>query len=82
MVMVDIYFPAVDLVYNLKLDEHSRIDAIVKEVSEMMCKRYKSTFEGKNENYMLCSMEKGVILEENVTLQEYDVKNGSRLMMV
>lgn len=80
--MVDIYFPAVDLVYNFRLDEHSRIDAIVKEVSEMMCKKYKSSFDLGKGSYMLCSMDKGIILEENMTLAEYNVKNGSRFMMV
>lgn len=82
MVMVDIYFPVLDMVYNFKLEEHSRIDALVKEVSEMMCKKYKSTFDRGRESYMLCSVEKGIILEGDATLSEYDIRNGSRLMMV
>ena len=82
MVMVDIYFPALDFVYNFKLEEHSRIDALVKEVSEMMCKKYKSAFDRGRESYMLCSVEKGMILEGDATLSEYNIKNGSRLMMV
>lgn len=82
MVMVDIYFPVLDSVYNFKLEEHSRIDALIKEVSEMMCKKYKSAFDRGRESYMFCSVEKGIILDGDATLAEYEIKNGSRLMMV
>ena len=82
MVMVDIYFTVVDLVYNFRLDEHSSIDALLQEVSEMMCKKYKSVFDKKEEDYMLCSLEGGGILEKNSTLSEYGIKNGSRLIIV
>lgn len=80
MIMVDIYFPVVDSVYDFKIDEHSKVNALVKEISEMMCKRYKSAFE--KEAYMLCSLDSDEILDGNTSLSEYGLKNGSRLMMV
>lgn len=80
MIMVDIYFPVVDSVYDFRLDEHSKVSALVKEISEMMCKKYKSTFD--KESYMLCSLDGNEILEGSMTLAEYELKNGSRLMMV
>ncbi len=82
MIMVDVYFPAVDLVYNLRVDENSKISALIKEISEMMCKKYKSTFEKSQEQYMLCSLDAKKILSEQATLSYYQIKNGSRLMMV
>lgn len=82
MIMIDVYFPAVDQVYNLKVDENSKIRGLVKEISEMMCKKYKSTFEGFGEQYMLCSLDKEKILSEQATLSDYQIRNGSRLMMV
>lgn len=82
MIMVDIYFPAVDLVYNLRVDENSKISALIKEISEMMCKKYKSTFDKTQEQYLLCFLDGKQILSETETLSYYKVKNGSRLMMV
>lgn len=82
MIMIDIYFPAVDQVYNLKVDENSKIHGLVKEISEMMCKKYKSAFEGSGEQYMLCSLDEEKVLSEQATLADYQVRNGSRLMMV
>lgn len=81
MIMVDIYFPAVDLVYDVRVDEQSRINSILKEVGEMMCKKYRSEFTSTSE-YMLCSMDIGEILDENKTLASYHIKNGGRLMVV
>lgn len=80
MIMVDIYFPVVDCVYDFRLDEHSKVNALIREISEMMCKKYKSVFD--KETYMLCSLDGNEILDGNMALWEYGLKNGSRLMMV
>lgn len=82
MIMVDIYFPVVDLVYNFRVDENSKISGLVQEIGEMMCKKYKSVFEKSQQQYMLCSCDGKQILEHNTTLAHHDIKNGSRLMMV
>lgn len=82
MIMVDIYFPVVDLVYNFRVDENSKISGLVQEISEMMCKKYKSVFEKSRQQYMLCSPDGKKILGDNTTLAQHEIKNGSRLMMV
>lgn len=82
MIMVDIYFPVVDSVYNFKLDEHSKISSLVQEVSEMMCKKYKSAFDRTKESYLLCLPEQNKILDGEATLSSYGVRNGSRLLIV
>lgn len=80
MIMVDIYFPVVDCIYDFRLDEHSQVNALIREISEMMCKKYKSVF--TKETYMLCSLDSNEILDGNTALWEHGLKNGSRLMMV
>lgn len=80
MIMVDIYFPVVDCIYDFRLDEHSQVNALIREISEMMCKKYKSAF--TKETYMLCSLDSNEILDGNTPLWEHGLKNGSRLMMV
>ncbi len=82
MIMVDIYFPAVDTTCNVRVDEHSKISALIKEIGEMMCKKYKSTFDDTKESYLLCSLDDGQILDTGRTLFSYGLKNGGRLMLV
>lgn len=82
MIMVDIYFPVVDLVYNFRLDEQSRISSLIQEINEMMCKKYKSVFDKNQEKFVLCSLDQNRILSKDATLGDYQVKNGSRLIMV
>ncbi len=81
MILVDIYFPAIDTVYDVKVDEHSEISLVIKEIGEMICKKYKSEFSSANE-YMLCSKDIDKILESDKSLAFYHIKNGGSLVLV
>lgn len=82
MIMVDIYFPTVDEVYNLRVDENIKILYLIQEISEMMGKKYKSAQAVEADKFMLCTVDEKRILENDKTLAMYDIKNGGRLMMV
>lgn len=82
MILVDIYIPSLDETYNFRVDEMAKITNIVQEISEMMCKKYKTELNYPPENFYLCSDEKGMVLDENTTLAENQVVNGSRLFIV
>lgn len=82
MIMVDIYFPAVDEVYNFKVDETIKIMYLLQEIGEMMSKKYKSSLHTEAKQFLLCSLDSSRILASNTTLSANGVKNGSRLMMV
>lgn len=82
MILVDVSIPSLDETFNFRIDESAKIINIVQEISEMMCKKYKTVLNEKAENFMLCSVEKGEILDGYSTLEENKIKNGSHLYMV
>lgn len=81
MIMVDIYFPAVDEVFNVEIDENSLVSEIMEEVSSMMCRKYK-TENDINKDFILCSMDRREILKGNNAISFYKIRNGSRLLLV
>ncbi|MCR4691229.1 MAG: EsaB/YukD family protein [Lachnospiraceae bacterium] len=82
MIMVDIYFPAVDQTFSLRLDENVKISALIQEINEMMCKKYRSTPESTADRFMLCSLQHHRLLPDHTTLAENGILNGEKLIMV
>ena len=42
MILVDIYIPSLDETFDFRIDETAKITNVVQEISEMMCKKYKT----------------------------------------
>lgn len=82
MILVDIYIPALDKVYDFQVDETVQTGKIIMEIAEMVSNDVKSEKNLGAEKLLLCSMEQEEILEKNKSLQEYGIKNGSRLLLV
>lgn len=82
MIMVDIYFPVVDCTYSFKLDENVKVIYLIQEISEMMCKKYRSTLGKTATDFLLCTLEGKRILGNDMTLAASGVINGDCLMMV
>lgn len=82
MIMVDVYFPVVDTTYSFKLDENVKIIYLIQEISEMMCKKYRSTLGKATEEFLLCTLNSKRILGNDMTLASSGVVNGDCLMMV
>ena len=82
MILVDIYIPSLDAVFDFKVDETAKITNVVQEISEMMCKKYKTDLNLPAEQFCLCSADQSKILNGNTSLEENGIVNGSRLIMV
>lgn len=82
MILVDIYIPSLDETIDFRIDETAKITNVVQEISEMMCKKYKTEINAASENFFLCSAEQAKVLDGNTTLSENGIINGSRLYMV
>lgn len=57
MILVDVYVPAMDKVYDFRLDETASVAQIMKEMEEIFMKKVKETKMEKQQEFMLCSME-------------------------
>ncbi len=82
MILVDIYIPSLDETFDFRVDETAKVINLVQEISEMMCKKYKTELNQKSENFFLCSAEQGIVLNGESTLEENGIINGSQLYMV
>lgn len=82
MILVDIYIPSLDETLDFRIDETAKVTNVVQEISEMMCKKYKTELNDKSEKFFLCSMEQGIVLNGDSTLEENGIVNGCRLYMV
>lgn len=82
MILVDVYVPALDKTYDFQLDENVRIDELTAEIAEMLL-RERRLGENKNvDEFILCSMDNQVILNDETTLSENGITNGGKLMLV
>ena len=42
MILVDVYIPAIDEVLDFELDEHAKVQELMREMTEMLVRRTKS----------------------------------------
>lgn len=82
MILVDVYVPSVESTYDFQLDEDVRIDLLIEEICEMICRREHCQSDGKTSRLMLCSMDTREIIPKHTTLAAYGVKTGARLMLL
>lgn len=81
MIIVDVYVPAMDRVYNFSLDEESKISVLIEEISELICKKERSVLDGTKERFLMGSVGEGIHFRSDASLREYGVKNGDKLIL-
>ena len=82
MILVDVFVPSVDNVYDFQLDDDVKIGMLVEEMGEMICQKEHCRLDGKIEKLLLCSLDNRAILPKNTTLAECGVKTGGKLMLL
>ena len=82
MILIDVYIPAVDEVFDFELDEHAKIQQILREIIEMISKKTKSKSVGRIEDFFLYDMKSCKALRSDMTLCSYNIQDGSNLMLV
>jgi len=82
MINVDVYVPSLDRVYNFNLDEDSKIEILIEEISELICKKEHSSLDGAKDRFIMGSIDEKSNFNSKYSLKEYNVKNGARLILV
>lgn len=82
MILVDIYVPSVDQIYNFSLSENIGISAIINEVVGMICQKEQTELNGIQGNLNLYSIKDKRILPKDNTLLECNIMTGNSLMLV
>lgn len=82
MILVDIYVASIGESFDFRVDETVKIVNVVREVSEMLCVKYKTELNKPVEDFMLCSYRDRKILDGETTLWEHNITNGCKLLLV
>ncbi len=82
MILVDIYVPSVDNVYDFQLDEDATISDIIGEVGELIGQKEHSDIVGSIDDLMLCTRKTNRVLPKENTLRECAVQTGDSLILV
>ena len=82
MVLVDVYVPSVNQTYDFSLDELSRIETVMEEITAMICQKEQCELSGNSSELMLCSADQRRTLSRNLTLYEEGIVTGNKLILV
>lgn len=82
MILTDIYIPAVDADYDFMLDENVPVSQVMEEISEMISKKVKEKKPGQISDFILYSMDSGILLDHSLSLYANGIHDGSRMIFV
>lgn len=82
MILVDVYVPSLDRVYDFNLDEDSKISVLIEEISELICKKEHSQLDGEKTRFVMGSFDRKINFNPQYSLSEYSIKNGEKLILV
>ncbi len=82
MILVDIYVPSVDKVYDFQLNENTPINMLIEEISEMINQKEHTTLKGSIDDMLLCDKSSERILLKEDTLFSSGITTGKSLILV
>ena len=82
MILVDIYVPSVDHVYDFNLNEKSKVSIVIDEIAEMVGQKEHSQLVGDSSGLFLCEYATKRVLDRNATLEKMGIKTGEKLLLV
>ena len=82
MILVDVFVPSLNNNYEFQLDETVRIELVIDEITEMICQKEHCNLSGNKSELYLCKYQGESIMERQTTLEQNQVTDGSRLILV
>ncbi|MBQ7203379.1 MAG: hypothetical protein IJS03_05095 [Eubacterium sp.] len=82
MIIVDIYVPVVNKVYDFSINEKLPVSVIVEELSEMIAQKEGCMTIEHPENFVLCRADTKSIMNADLTVESYGIGNGAKLILV
>lgn len=82
MILVDIYIPAIDSIYDFMLDENVPVGQIKEEIYEMLLKKVREAKRESGKAFSLWTASSGRMLEDENTLYTSGITDGTRLIYV
>ncbi len=81
MILVDIYVPVLNRVYDIYLDAQKPVEQLITEISKLIAEQEDTSLHGDEKEFLLCEMSRGVILNAEYSLAEQGVREGAGLLL-
>ena len=81
MVLVEIYVACVDKSYDFRLDKNVRIEEIIDEIITIVSGKEDINLYAYKENLTLSNVSKETIMNRQLTLSDYNVVDGMKLIL-
>ena len=82
MPLVEVYVPAYDQNYDIRMENQVPIGHLIKEMAMLIGQKEKNRLAGEIEKLCLCSIDLEQMLSPEQCLQDYGIGNGYRLILI
>ena len=82
MILVDVYVPVMDEIYDFYLDEDVEIGLLIPQIAESICQKEQSVLKGNPDAITLWKPDIRSRLMRDTTLRKAGVGSGDRLLLV
>ncbi len=82
MLLVEVYAPAYDKSYDMRVEEQTSIRQLMEEMTVLIGQKERNYMAGELEKLCLCSIERGAMLSREQCLQDYGIGNGYRFVLI
>ena len=79
---VEVYAPAYDKSYDMRVAEQTSIRQLMEEMTVLIGQKERNHMAGELEKLCLCSIERGEMLSREQCLQDYGIGNGYRFVLI
>lgn len=82
MILVEIYVACLDKVYDFRLDTSAIIEDVIEDIITIVSQKEDMVLDINKENLTLSIVSKEVVVNKKLTLADYKVKQGMKLILV
>ena len=82
ILLVEVYAPAYDKSYDMRVEEQTSIRQLMEEMTVLIGQKERNYMAGELEKLCLCSIERGEMLSREQCLQDYGIGNRYRFILI
>ncbi|MBP3593865.1 MAG: hypothetical protein J6J44_05005 [Lachnospiraceae bacterium] len=82
MILVDVFVPSMNNNYEFQLDENTKLDVLIEEITEIICQKEHCSLHGDRKKLCLCQYFGESLLDRGTTLAGNGIADGARLILV
>ena len=82
IVLGEVYAPAYDKSYDMRVEEQTSIRQLMEEMTVLIGQKERNHMAGELEKLCLCSIERGEMLSREQCLQDYGIGNGYQFVLI